>query len=101
MADERHFLKSLFDKAVAAAQAENLIPGRMPPLPKGRTVVIGAGKAAAAMARAVEHNWSGELSGLVITPYGHSVVCDQIDVSRQPTRFPMQRDPTPRNAFWQ
>ncbi len=80
MADERHFLKSLFDEAVAAAQAENLIPGRMPPLPKGRTVVIGGGKAAAAMARAVEHNWSGELSGLVITPYGHSVVCDQIDV---------------------
>ena len=80
MADERHFLKSLFDKAVAAARAENLISGRLPPLPKGRTVVIGAGKAAAAMARAVEDHWSGELSGLVITPYGHSVACDQIDV---------------------
>ncbi len=80
MADERHFLKSLFDKAVAATQAENVIPGKLPPLPKGKTVVIGAGKAAAAMARAVEHNWSGGLSGLVITPHGHSVACAQIEV---------------------
>ena len=80
MANERQTLKSLFDKAVDAAQAENLIPGRLPPQPRGRTLVVGAGKAAAAMARAVENNWSGELSGLVITPYGHGVQCDRIEV---------------------
>ncbi len=80
MPDARLFLRSLFDKAVAAAQAENLIPGSLPARPKGKTVVIGAGKAVAAMARTVEDNWSGELSGLVITPYGHSVACDQIEV---------------------
>lgn len=80
MPDERHFLRALFDKAVEATQAENLIPGRLPCCPSGKTVVIGAGKAVAAMARSVEDNWTGELSGLVIAPYGHSVACDQIEV---------------------
>ncbi len=80
MPDERQLLRSLFDRAVEAAQAENLIPGRLPSHPRGRALVIGAGKAAAAMARSVEDNWAGELSGLVITPYGHAVVCDLIEV---------------------
>jgi len=80
MPDERQTLKSLFDKAVEAAQAEHLIPGRLPPQPPGRTLVLGAGKAAAAMAHTVENNWSGELSGLVITPYGHAAPCDRIEV---------------------
>jgi glycerate 2-kinase len=80
MTDERRLLKSLFDSAVEAAQAENLIPGRLPASPRGRTLVIGAGKAAAAMARAVEDNWSGELSGLVVTPYGHALACSRIEV---------------------
>ncbi len=80
MPDERQTLKSLFDKAVEAVQAENLIPGRLPPQPPGRTLVMGAGKAAAAMAHTVETNWSGELSGLVVTPYGHAVQCNQIEV---------------------
>lgn len=80
MQDKKHFLKTLFDKAVEAAQAEYLIPGRLPSRPPGRTIVIGAGKAAAAMAQAVENNWSGVLSGLVITPYGHAVACQQIEV---------------------
>jgi len=81
MPDERLFLKSLFDTAVEAAQAENLIPGNLPACPQGRTIVVGAGKAAAAMARAVEDNWSGELSGLVITRYGHALACEQIEVA--------------------
>jgi hydroxypyruvate reductase len=80
MTDERRFLESLFDRAVEAAQAENLIPGRLPPPPRGKTLVIGAGKAAAAMARAVEDNWSGELSGLVVTPYEHAIACNRIEV---------------------
>jgi hydroxypyruvate reductase len=80
MPDERHFLKSLFDRAVEAAQAQNLIPGRLPDYPIGRTIVIGAGKAAAAMAHAVEEIWTADLSGLVITPYGHSLDCRRIEV---------------------
>ncbi len=80
MPDEKRFLRSLFDQAIGAAQAESLIPGRLPSHPRGRALVIGAGKAAAAMARSVEDNWAGELSGLVITPYGHAVVCDLIEV---------------------
>ncbi len=81
MPDERQLLRSLFDRAVEATQPDILIPGRLPDCPRGRTVVIGAGKAAAAMARAVEDNWgTTQLSGLVITPYGHSVACDQITV---------------------
>jgi glycerate 2-kinase len=80
MPDERHFLKSLFDRAVEAVQADGLIPGRLPTRPRGRTLVIGAGKASAAMARAVEEHWPTELTGLVITPYGYSVSCTRIEV---------------------
>ena len=52
----------------------------LPPRPKGRTVVIGAGKAAASMARTVEDHWQGPLSGMVVTRYGHSVSCRHIEV---------------------
>lgn len=74
------FLYSLFEAAVAATTAENSLPGYLPPLPKGRTVVIGAGKAAASMAACVEQHWPGEISGLVVTRYGHGVVCNRIEV---------------------
>ena len=80
MTDNRQFLRTLFDTAVAAAQPANLIPGKLPPRPTGRTLGIGAGKAAASMARAVEDNWPAALSGLVITPYGHSLACERIEV---------------------
>jgi hydroxypyruvate reductase len=80
MTDGRQFLRTLFDTAVAAAQPANLIPGKLPPCPRGRTLVIGAGKAAASMARAVEDNWPAALSGLVIAPYGHSLACQRIEV---------------------
>ena len=80
MTDNRQFLRTLFDTAVAAAQPANLIPGKLPPRPRGRTLVIGAGKAAASMARAVEDSWPAALSGLVITPYGHSLACERIEV---------------------
>jgi hydroxypyruvate reductase len=73
-------LRSLFDAAVAAAQPRLLLPGRLPAPPPGRTVVVGAGKAAAAMARAVEEHWHGPLSGLVVTRYGHGVPCERIEV---------------------
>ncbi len=52
----------------------------LPKPPRGKTVVLGAGKASAAMARAVEAHWRGPLSGLVLTPYGHGVDCRRIEI---------------------
>ena len=55
-------------------------PPHLPPRPKGRTIVIGAGKASAAMARALEDHWSGPLEGLVVTRYGYDVPCERIEI---------------------
>ncbi len=74
------FLTSLFHAMVAAADPALLLPARLPAPPAGRTVVIGAGKAAAAMARTVEESWPGELTGLVVTRYGHGLPCRRIEV---------------------
>jgi hydroxypyruvate reductase len=76
----RQLLESLFAAAVGAADPAACLPRHLPPPPPGRTLVIGAGKAAASMARAVEENWQGELSGLVVTRYGHGVPCERIEV---------------------
>src|SRR5713101_7941323 len=76
----RAFLRALFDAALHAADPARALPPRLPPPPRGRTVVVGAGKAAAAMAKAVEQHWRGPLSGLVITRYGHAVACPRIEV---------------------
>jgi len=70
----------MFDAAIAAAQPAICLPQHLPPMPKGRLVVIGAGKASAAMAQAVEAHWKGPLSGLVVTRYGHAVPCNQIEI---------------------
>jgi hydroxypyruvate reductase len=74
------FLRSLFAAAVAAADPARLLPGRLPPPPAGRTIVVGAGKAAAGMAAAVEREWPGPLEGLVVTRYGHGLPCERIEV---------------------
>ena len=74
------FLKFLFAEAVAAADPVRALSGFLPPVPKGRTVVVGFGKAAARMAQGLENYWSGPFSGLVITPYGHSLPCRHIEV---------------------
>ncbi|HEX9768158.1 MAG TPA: glycerate kinase [Kiloniellales bacterium] len=77
----RELLRSLFDAAVEAAQPAVCLPPHLPEPPAhGRTLVVGAGKASAAMARAVEDHWPGPLSGLVITRYGHAVPCHRIEV---------------------
>src|SRR5438477_4637909 len=70
----------MFYAAIAAAQPALCVPRHLPAAPKGRLVVIGAGKASAAMARAVEDNWRGPLSGLVVTRYGYAVPCERIEI---------------------
>ena len=80
VADPRSLLRAMFDAAIAAAQPALCVPRHLPTPPKGRLVVIGAGKASAAMARAVEDHWRGSLSGLVVTRYGYAVPCDRIEI---------------------
>jgi hydroxypyruvate reductase len=80
MSGERALLERMFRAAVAAADPALCVPPHLPQAPKGRTLVRGAGKAAASMARAVEQNWQGELSGLVVTRYGHAVPCERIEI---------------------
>ncbi|MBI3284411.1 MAG: glycerate kinase [Burkholderiales bacterium] len=77
----RAFLTGLYQSAVAAVSAEKCLPAFLPQPPAhGRTLVIGAGKAAAAMAHTLEQHWQGHLSGLVVTRYGHAAPCRQIEV---------------------
>jgi len=78
--DPRKLLRQMFDAAVEAAQPAHCVPPHLPAPPRGRLVVIGAGKASAEMARAVEEHWQGELSGLVVTRYGHAVPCRHIKI---------------------
>ena len=80
MENPRAFLKSLFDTAVEAALPQADIAKFLPPKPKGRTVVIGAGKGAAQLAQAVEAAWEGPLSGVVVTRYGYAAKCKQIEI---------------------
>ena len=81
IANPRDFLLSLYQTAVDAVSAEKCLPAFLPTPPTtGRTIVIGAGKAAAAMASTVEKHWQGALSGLVVTRYGHGAPCDKIEV---------------------
>lgn len=79
-ADPPALLRAMFDAAVSAAQPARCLAAHLPEPPLGRTVVIGAGKAAAAMARALEDCWEGELSGTVVTRYGYAVPCRGIEV---------------------
>jgi glycerate 2-kinase len=80
VADAKTLLRSLFDAAVAAADPRLCVPPNLPVPPKGRTIVVGAGKAAAAMAAAVEARWPGPLQGLVVTRIGHGVPTQRIRV---------------------
>ena len=76
----REILRRLFDAAIAAADPARCVPPQLPPDDGGRLIVIGAGKASAAMARAAEDHWSGPLDGLVVTRYGHGVQCERIEI---------------------
>lgn len=79
--ESRQFLGALFSSAVDAVSAEKCLPAFLPKPPlNGRTLVIGAGKGAAAMAKVVEDHWQGAIEGLVVTRYGHGADCTQIEV---------------------
>jgi glycerate 2-kinase len=78
--EPRQLLRRMFDAAVNAAQPSHCIPPHLPKPPSGRTLVIGAGKASAAMARAFEDHWPGALTGLVVTRYGYAVPCERIEI---------------------
>jgi len=73
-------LLAMFKAAVDAAHPARCVPAHLPAMPSGRVVVVGAGKAAAEMARAVEDHWHDRVSGVVVTRYGHDVPCRHIDV---------------------
>ncbi|WP_093117661.1 glycerate kinase type-2 family protein [Salinihabitans flavidus] len=77
---EKSFLTNLFEAAVQAADPLEALRPHMPERPGGRTVVIGAGKGAAQLARAFEALWDGPLSGVVVTRYGYGAPCAQIRV---------------------
>ncbi len=82
-AEQQALLRRMFDAAIASAQPTLCIPAHLPDpkaLGKGRLIVIGAGKASAAMARAVEDHWPAPLSGLVVTRYGYAVPCERIEI---------------------
>lgn len=79
----RALLRRMFDAAIAAAQPSRTLAHYLPEppgSPKGRTIVIGAGKASAAMAQAFEAAWPGPLEGLVVTRYGYAVPCQRIEI---------------------
>ncbi|MGH3684978.1 MAG: glycerate kinase type-2 family protein [Pseudonocardiaceae bacterium] len=79
---ERELLREMFGVAVGAADPVGRVAGFLPGRPPGQVVVVGAGKASARMAQAVEQAWDGPVSGLVVTRYGHAVPCSHIEVTQ-------------------
>ncbi|MGJ0503182.1 MAG: DUF4147 domain-containing protein, partial [Methylocystis sp.] len=80
--DLRTLLRAMFDAAVGAASPAVCLPPHLAKIapPEGRTIVVGAGKAAASMAAAVEAHWRGPLEGLVVTRYEHGAPTKHIEV---------------------
>jgi hydroxypyruvate reductase len=78
--DPRRFLTELFEAAVAAADPLRALAPRLPPRPKGRTVVVGFGKGAAQLGRAFETLWDAPLEGVVVTRYGYATPCARLEV---------------------
>ncbi|WP_376702235.1 glycerate kinase [Mesorhizobium sp. ISC25] len=78
--DPKPFLISIFNAAVAAADPQRTIKDHLPARPKGRTIVIGAGKGSAQMAAAFEKVWDGPIEGLVVTRYGYGAACRRIEI---------------------
>jgi hydroxypyruvate reductase len=70
----------MLDAAIAAAMPERCVPAALPAPPRGRTIVIGAGKASAAMGLVFEKAWAGPVEGLIVTRYGHGAPCKRIEL---------------------
>jgi hydroxypyruvate reductase len=73
-------LKAMFQAGVEAALPQLCVPAHLPRRPKGRTIIIGAGKASGAMAKALEDSWDGPLEGLVVTRYGYRLPTERLEV---------------------
>lgn len=80
MTDYDQINKELFLKAVEAADPKLLIPKYIPKKPKGKLIVIGCGKASAAMAKSFEENYDGDYSGIVVTNYGNNIQTNKIEI---------------------
>ncbi|RWO92791.1 glycerate kinase [Mesorhizobium sp.] len=78
--DPKTFLAAIFNAAVAAADPQRTIRDHLPATPKGRTIVMGAGKGSAQMAAAFEKVWDGPIEGLVVTRYGYGATCQRIEI---------------------
>ena len=92
----RDLLRAMFDAAVAAADPMAMLARHLPPPPKGRTVVVGAGKASARMAEALEAARQEPLSGVVITRYGHACPTRHIEIVE--ASHPVPNEPGRRGA---
>lgn len=80
------FLRGLLDAALSAADPSKLVPPHLPPPPAGRTFVVGAGKAAASMAKAMEDHWNGSPPiGVVVVPHGYAVPTRTVEVVEAPS----------------
>lgn len=97
--DHRALLQRMFAAAVEAAAPAHCVPPFLPPPPRGRTIVVGAGKAAAAMAAAVEAHWRGPLEGLVVTRYGHGAPTARIKVVEASHPVPDEAGPAAARAI--
>ncbi len=87
----RDLLLESFRAALAAADPVRVVPAHLPPPPRGRTLVVGAGKAAARMAQAVEAHYAAPVSGIVVTRYGHALATRQIEVAEAGHPVPDER----------
>jgi glycerate 2-kinase len=76
----QELLKAMFKAGVDAALPSLCVPPHLPERPKGRTVIIGAGKASGAMAKALEDTWDGPLEGVVVTRYGYRLPTERLEV---------------------
>src|SRR5438105_10275759 len=80
MNESRALLERMFREAIDAAQPALCLPPYLPQPPKGRTIIVGAGKASAAMAKVLEEHWHGALSGIVVTRCGYAAQCRNIEI---------------------
>jgi glycerate 2-kinase len=77
---KRDFLTGLFEAAVLRADPKRALEHALPQKPKGRTIIVGAGKGAAQLAAAFEELWDGPLTGTVVTRYGYAAPCKSVHV---------------------